>query len=64
MASLAEVQQQLMTSHEQARLLAAEVATTNQKMITAIDEFDKKADYLNKQVDQLSRQNAQLHQQQ
>ena len=60
MASLQEVQQQLMASHEQVRLLAAEVIRTNQKLIETVAEFDRKANYLNGQVIQLQAQNAQL----
>ena len=60
MASLQEIQQQLMASHEQVRLLAAEVSSTNQKLVTTIAEFDRKANYLNNQVTQLQQQNAQL----
>ena len=60
MASLQEVQQQLMASHEQVRLLAAEVASTNQKLANTIAEFDRKANYLNNQVTTLQQQNTQL----
>ena len=60
MASLQEVQQQLMASHEQVRLLAAEVTRTNQKLIETVAEFDRKANYLNGQVTQWQAQNAQL----
>ena len=60
MASLQEVQQQLMASHEQVRLLAAEIASTNQKLAGMVAEFDRKANYLNGQVTQLQQQNAQL----
>ena len=60
MASLQEVQQQLMASHEQVRLLAAEVIRTNQKLNETVAEFDRKANYLNGQVIQLQAQNAQL----
>ena len=60
MASLQEVQQQLMASHEQVRLLSQEVASITQRLQATITEFDRKANYLNNQVSTLQQSNAQL----
>ena len=57
---MAEMQQQLMASHEQVRQLAAEIANMHQKLTTATAEFDRKANYLNGQVANLQQQNTQL----
>ena len=67
MASLHEVQQQLMASHDQVRALSGEVANLTRRMTEAIAEFDRKANYLNDasnakdvKIDELTKQVAAL----